>query len=332
MQYLCNVFFESPNDAKIAMCDKDIFTVPLFGKKLTSQFVTHAKQTNNIPFYFFSVNAMYPAVFPLAVNPHLGRVDKSVFSDQSLMEMLIDGFDEGTKQRYKDDEGMYLDVCEWDCVECDDSERVVEICEIGDVSGSLQLCYIPPKVQIFDMSRKELTGSIDITQISDDIKQLYLHGNHLTGSVDLTKLPESSTDVYLQNNQCSGSINLTKLPASMNDLDLSHNQFSGSIDLTRLPQRICTLRLSVNRLSGSVCLSKLPEKIFNIAIDENAFTGSFIAKNLPPNLGIIYANKNQFSEKAVIDAQTGATVDLQKSGVTSVVDENGNLKVKGVIL
>ena len=42
----------------------------------------------------------------LNVDPSLGRVNYSLMSDQTLMEMLIEGFDDGTKKEYQDDDGM----------------------------------------------------------------------------------------------------------------------------------------------------------------------------------------------------------------------------------
>ena len=63
----------------------------------------------------------------LSVDPSLGRVDYNSLSDQTLMEMLIEGFDEETKRRYQDSHEMYLNVCELSCVVCDDDERVIEI-------------------------------------------------------------------------------------------------------------------------------------------------------------------------------------------------------------
>ena len=63
----------------------------------------------------------------LTADPNLGRVAYSSFSDQALMEMLIEGFDHNTKSKYQDKHGMYREVCKWPCIECDDDDRVIEI-------------------------------------------------------------------------------------------------------------------------------------------------------------------------------------------------------------
>ena len=63
----------------------------------------------------------------LSVDPSLGRLDYSLMSDQALMEMFIDGFDDKSQKQYQDDHRMFLDVCEWPSIKCDHDERVVEI-------------------------------------------------------------------------------------------------------------------------------------------------------------------------------------------------------------
>ena len=47
----------------------------------------------------------------LSVDPSLGRVDYSLLSDQTLMEMLFEGFTDKARKQCQDNDGMYLDVC-----------------------------------------------------------------------------------------------------------------------------------------------------------------------------------------------------------------------------
>ena len=71
------------------------------------------------------------------MDPFLGRLDYSLLSDQALMEMLIEGFDDETKKKYQDDHGMYLDVCEWPNITCDEDESVIDrVSQIGVVRPS----------------------------------------------------------------------------------------------------------------------------------------------------------------------------------------------------
>ena len=252
---------------------------------------------------------MNSAVLLLSVDPSLGRVHFNELPDQTLMELLYEGFDEETQQRYQDYDGIYVEISMWSSVKCDNTRSVIEINEQSAVSGSLQLCYIPLSVKVFNMSWKRLTGSIDLTRLKESLQQLNLSHNQLTGPVCLTKLPERIERIALNHNQLAGSIDLTQLPGKTRSLALQENQFTGSIDLTNLPESMRKLHVFSNQLSGS-----------------------FIATNLPPMMREISAGANQFSSTAVVDSKTRAGIDLRKSGVNKAVDENGGKWVKGVSL
>ena len=217
-----------------------------------------------------------------SVDPSLGRVDYSSMSDQALMEMLIEGFDDETKKEYQDTDGMYRDVCEWQSFQCDEDHRVIEVSIASCyVIGSLELCYVPPKMKLLNISpwngKGELTGSADLTHLPEGMESLSLNNNTLTGEIDLTSLPDGMIHLYLCN-----------------------NYFTGEIDLTQLPHRMTTLFLNNNQLSGSL-----------------------VIKNLPPKMGLIDLQVNQFNAMAMVDLKTPTIIKLRGSGVTSVVDENG---------
>ena len=168
----------------------------------------------------------------LSADPSLGRVDYSLLSDQVLMELLIDGFDDETKKMYQDDHGMYLVVCEWRGIRCDQDERVVEVwIDSTNVVGSLELCYAPPKMQevyIRSGYKSKLTGSVDFTCLPEGMKELYLHNNQLTGEVNLTQLPDGMKVLNLQNNQLSGSLVLKRLPPSLRLINVRGNSFNAA--------------------------------------------------------------------------------------------------------
>ena len=239
----------------------------------------------------------------LSVDPSLGRVDYSLMSDQTLMEMLFEGFDDRIKKRYKDNDETYIDVSEWSCVKCDDAQRAIEIgIDSGHVSGSLALRYVPPRVKVLKIisAGSRLTGSVDLTQLPDRMENLTLSNNQLTGEINLTLLPDTMIILALYSNQLSGEIDLTQLPGGMAWLYLDHNQFTGEIDLTHLPDAIKLLHLNHNQLSGSL-----------------------IARKLPPGLCTIDVRVNHFNAIAVGDPKAHAIIELQGSGVTTVVDESG---------
>ena len=241
----------------------------------------------------------------LTADPSLGRVDYMTLSDQTLMELLIEGFDDKTKKRYQDDHGMYLDVCEWPFIKCDDDERVIKIdIDSLHVSGSIELCYVPPKVKVLNISlwwgTNELTGSVDLTSLPDGMESLSLNYNQLTGGIDLTQLPKEMQKLHLYNNKLTGGIDLTQLPDRMSSIFFSNNEFTGEIDATHLPDEMEYLIFNNNKLSGSLIMRLLPRKMKSID-----------------------ARVNYFNSVAVVDSKALATIKLRGSGVMSVVNENG---------
>ena len=301
------------------------------------------------PFVLFT-NSMYSLIVLHSADSALGRVDLRSLSDQTLMELLIDGFDEESKQRYKDKDGMYLDVCKWSCVKCDRDHRVTEVNEKQYFTGSLQLSYMPPKVKTFYIQWHRLEGSIDLmnlpegleylglnqsgfmgsmnlTKLPESMKELALFENKLTGTIDLTQLPERMQYLLVFNNLLEGSLDLTRLPGSMKYLYLFENSFTGSVNLEHLPESMEDLEVADNRLVGSIGLTNLPAGMKRLSIDNNQFQGSFIARNLPPRLEEINASGNKFCATAVVDSKTNAQIDLGVSGVTSVIDEKGKVRV-----
>ena len=263
----------------------------------------------------------------LSVDPSLGRVDYRLFSDQTLMEMLTEGFDDETKKKYRENDGMYLDVCKWSCVTCDDDERVIQIqIDSINVSGSVELRYVPPKAKALEITSPtagKLTGSVDLTQLPGEMWQLNLHSNNLSGELDLTQLPNSMRDVYLYNNQFTGEIDLTHLPVGMKGLYLYKNRLSGEIDLAHLPNGMHYLNLGHNHLTGSIDLTQLPDEMDVLQFHNNQLSGSLVIKCLPSGINTILAGGNNFNAIALVDSKSHVFIKLRGSGVTAVVDKNG---------
>ena len=234
----------------------------------------------------------------------MGRLEYSLLSDQALTEMLIEGFDERNKERYQDEHGMYLDVCEWSCIECNDDNRVTEIGIFGGhVRGSLDLCYVPPKVKVLNITswfKSQLTGSVDLTQLPVGMQRLSLSNTELEGKIDLSHLPHEMEFISLEDNHLAGEIDLTHLPEGMSRLFLPNNQFRGEIDLAHLPCVMAFIFLANNQLSGSLVIN-----------------------TLPPLMDTINVQGNHFNCVAVIHSRVVSHIFLRGSGVKSVVDESG---------
>ena len=65
----------------------------------------------------------------LTIDPSLGRLDPMLISDQALMEIVFDDItlqEEAGGNFNRNDNGDWIDVCDWPEVECDDLENVTK--------------------------------------------------------------------------------------------------------------------------------------------------------------------------------------------------------------
>ena len=294
----------------------------------------------------------------LSVDPSLGRVDCSLMSDQTLMEMLIDGFDDKTQKKYQEYDETYINVCIWPCITCDEDERVIEInMDSINIIGSIQLCYVPPSVkdlkirnrwrpgklsgsidlsqlpegmQLLDLQHNQLTGEIDLTQLPNGMEFLSLFDNHLAGKVDLAHLPYKIQYLFLENNKLTGDIDLTKLPDGIQLLKLGNNQLTGEIDLTQLPDRMEKLHLSNNQLTREINLSKLPKSMHELHLNNNQLTGKVDLNKLPKYMRKLHLENNQLSGSFVIKSLPPVlhiNVQENKFNAVAVVDSKTRARI-----
>ena len=119
----------------------------------------------------------------------------------------------------------------------------------------------------------------------------------------------------------------------MYQLSLNNNQLKGEIDLARLPNKMTELWLNNNQITGEVDLTHLPGGMKELYLSNNQLSGTLVIKKLPQSMIGIYARGNHFNAVAVVESKaTDVDIYLQNSGVTAVVDENGNANEKGVHL
>ena len=239
----------------------------------------------------------------LADDPNLGRVNNSSFSDQTLMELLISDIPDEAKQDYQGSDGTFLDVCSWPGVKCNDEARVTQFERDSDTRGTVQLSYIPSSVFSFVMSETNLHGTLETSSLPRGLGMLFLATNKLEGTVDFGALPPQSQYV-----------------------SLAENSFSGSADLSRLPDTLQRLWINTNKFSGTLCLTKLPPALNVLDIFQNAFSGDFHFANSPKGFYTFHADNNCFNAIAVVEID--AFAGLKASGVTSVVDLEGNAHPK----
>ena len=236
----------------------------------------------------------------LTDDAHLGRLDYASLPDQTLMEMLVEGFTGEVKKRFQTENGMFLDVCAWNGVTCDHNHHVV-VAEIDQCDGSVAFEYIPPKTTAVILNNGKLSGSLLTNTLPKEMTELDVCANRLQGTVDFTAWPDS-----------------------MKCINLAMNNFTGSAVLDRLPQALELLNIQRNNFSGSLNLSNLPPRLISLDVSSNAFGGAICLENIPDSFSVLNARSNRFGGVAVLPLNTDR-VFLEGSGVTSVVDEEGRL-------
>uniref|UniRef100_A0A7S4KU35 Leucine-rich repeat protein n=1 Tax=Paramoeba aestuarina TaxID=180227 RepID=A0A7S4KU35_9EUKA len=205
---------------------------------------------------------------------HLGRLDYASFSQQTLMEMVIEGIENkqvqiiGTKRKMRD-------VEKWKRVKVNAEKEIIKAnWGYYALEGSVDLRWLPSTIQTFILQGNRLTGSIDLTKLPEELLQLDLSSNSFSGEIDLENLPPKLVALMLLENSLSGSLHLEKLPASILDLSLAINEFSGSVNLEHLPPKMTTLDVSRNEIEGSVDFSKIPKSMNFLNVSYTKLSGS----------------------------------------------------------
>ena len=264
-----------------------------------------------IPIYFdfLSKHFTYTFLYPmhsvlnfLTTDINLGRVDVRSFSDQMLMEMLFEDFTDFAKKQVQDKDGMFLPVCEWIGVECDEMGSV-NIVQQAPSDGPISLQYIPPNTVTFEMYYGDLHGTLETADLPQGLKEFNIGSNKFHGTVDFLRLPTQILEFSIYINCFTGSVALESLPYSLKKLWVHDNQFSGTLCLTKLPPNLDFLDCSENKFSGQFCIHA-SEKMFHQRV-------------------AVKAKGNSFDATAVVPK--GLIVHLLRSGVTTVVDEEGNV-------
>ena len=262
----------------------------------------------------------------LCVDQALGRLDNHSLSDQALMEMLIDGMEEEHKELYQDENGNFLDVCEWEGIECaDDRVEYLFLAFRKFTEKPFPFNFIPPHVQTFRASDCNLHGTLETGVLPSGIKLLNVESNALHGTLSLKAFPRAMEKIWVTWNALTGSLVLSDLPQSLKKFGADFNKFCGEIDLNDLPPALENLSIGGNALTGSINIESLPDSIRHIDLSENAFSKDFRMCMFPPELIDIDVTGNPLSGTVVLLKAEGPTLfDFRFDGLLLVVDENGD--------
>ena len=266
----------------------------------------------------------------------------NALSDQSLMELFIEGLDADTKARFQHRDGTYKDVCKWGGVTCD-GRRCVRLIQWeqefqgAQWCGKLDFAFLPRQLESFVFKRDInqalrnrrtalrgfLTGKPETSTLPSALRYFEMHYQLLGGTFDFRRLPFEMIGLTISKNMFHGSAQLTMLPRGLDHLYMAGNRFSGSLCLDFLPKSLVYLDASRNNFSGSVSLDNLPETIVGLSLCENRLTGSIHLLRPPPGLRDLNLMKNDFSGTAVVAREAHGKISIKGKSIVSLVDENG---------
>ena len=254
----------------------------------------------------------------------LGRLEYDSLTDQARMEVLIEGLREESKAHFQDAHGSYLDVCDWQIVDCAADNAILEVSSRLLLKGSLNLDFLPPLVTKICMHSGKTTGTIQTKLLPEGLTTFSMSMHPFVGTVDFTTCPGNLELMRLSHSKCAGSCDLTNLPRVLRILNLNHNEFSGAISLCKLPPNLKQLELTSNQFSGTLQFDSLPPSLSLLFLYRNKFSGSFKLCNPSRSLGCVSAWSNCFSGTAVVERDIQRlSILLGTNDIRTVVDEAG---------
>ena len=249
-------------------------------------------------FFLFTIKMLNTA---LCADKLVGRATAAMFSDQTLMELLIDPSHSSFRDVNMTKDGDFKDKCEWEGVVCSEFGEVTEI-QWGRkdwVKKELNLDKLPRNLIKFAISNfgpsTPSVGTVTVATLPPNLEMLQLRDNAFHGEFDFEALPRSMINVNLFRNDFHGSANLAALPPALQRLNLMRNKVAGSADLCYLPQAIVMLCLTENEFFGTIDLGALPDSLCYLYLDENAFEGSVLLDSLPAGLVDLDLRRNRLS-------------------------------------
>ena len=168
---------------------------------------------------------MHTSVYFACADDGIGRFDRSMLSQQDLMELFI--FELNEPEKICGNRDDLADVCEWKGVTCSadkDIEKFLWINKKEDGTGTLGFEFLPWSMKIVKMCRNALSGTIQLADLPRKMEVLSLANNKLTSSLDLDGLPHAFQRLYLRENEFSNCAiktnkqNKTNLPTKRTPL------------------------------------------------------------------------------------------------------------------
>ena len=151
----------------------------------------------------------------LTADTHIGRFDYGSLTDQTRMELIVDGFDENAQKTFRHADKFFIDVCKWqNVVECDGDDNVVIVNFSWGFNPKpipfMCLELIPPMIQSFILRSANASGTLETTYLPKTLEYFKIIQNKFHGTVDFAHLPQHLIEFSVHNNTFSGSIYISK--------------------------------------------------------------------------------------------------------------------------
>ena len=123
----------------------------------------------------------------------LGRVDPSTRAQDTMMELLVEGFP--NKAELQDENGHFRDVKDWGGVQSNSKKDIIKISwsyghtAFAPQGGTIAMQRLPRSLLNFAASGDGLMGIIDLSAAPPTLRHLMLGNNALSGSLLLDSLP-----------------------------------------------------------------------------------------------------------------------------------------------
>ena len=273
-----------------------------------------------------------PQLFQLFTAPDsaLGRLDYQSLTDQTLMEILIDGMQDEGKSKFRDAHGGFKDIGEWEGVQCTDGHvKIIHFGSMKFTNTDFPFSCIPPSVDLFSAMKCAIHGTLDTSALPKNLGFFSVFSNALHGPVDFSSFPRSLGHIHIGSNAFCGSCALRDLPQSLRYFVAYDNQFSGEISLNDLPPELTMLSLYNNNFSGSIRIERLPNSMTRINLSQNEFSGDFVMLAFPRSLISINISGNPLSGTAVLAKATETMRFVIQYKPLRTPEGQGQLRVVG---
>lgn len=206
-------------------------------------------------------------------------------------------------------------VCTWDGVTCNGSNRVVGLNLAGfGLTGTIPNINLPSLINL-NLENNQLSGAIPNFSLSA-LETLILTNNPLTGPIpNFSGLPNLK-DVFILGTEVSGPMPPFSLLPNLRGLIIANNSgLTGQVpNLSNRPNLI-TVHLYNNALDGGIANITNSPLLAGLELYGNQLTGPIPAFNLP-NVGLLFLDNNQLS---------GPLPNLTLPNLVSIRLNNNNL-------